>query len=91
MTAHHLFPVSRLSLALLLGLAACAQFPEVDKAEARGSGTIPAVSKLQPLDGLLDEGNFAAARAQASAASLDARAAVLRQKAAALRKIKPAE
>lgn len=91
MTAQH--PNLSLVLALFMGLslAACAQFPEVDRAQASGPETVPAVSRLQPLDGLLDDRSFAPIRAGASTAALDGRAAALRQRAAALRKIKPAE
>ena len=80
-----------LPLALFLGLAACAQFPEVDRAEAGRAGPRPATPALLPVDTLLDESRFSTPRAAQPGSNLQARAAGLRQRAAALRLVKPAE
>ncbi len=77
-------------LAVTLALAACAQFPVVDRAEASRLGPRPAMPELMPVDVLLDESRFAAPRAEGAGRLLEARAAALRQRAAALRRAKPA-
>lgn len=77
-------------LAVTLALAACAQFPEVDRAEASRLGPRPATPVLMPVDDLLDESRFSNPRAESAGRSLESRAAALRQRAAALRRAKPA-
>ncbi len=89
-------PVSipRLCLALAVAsLGACAQFPDVDRAEASRNPTAvrPAAPSLLPVDVLLDESQFSRPRAQMSGDALQSRAAALQQRAAALRRAKPGE
>lgn len=67
---------------LLLALAGCAQFPELD-ARARTDLRALPWPTLVPLDGLVGEAGDATA-AEAAQAALEARAASLRARAAAL-------
>lgn len=80
-----------LGLALCQGITGCAQFPDVDKAEASRLDPHRVMPRLLPVDVLLDETDFGRTDTRAAADALDGRAAALRQRADALRRFKPAE
>lgn len=82
--------IKPIALVLLSGLVGCAQFPEVDRAEATRAAPIAPPPKLIPVDELLDIGRFSSPRAEGAGRALESRAAALRQRAAALRRAKPA-
>jgi hypothetical protein len=88
------FHFDRFCLALIVAsLAGCAQFPDVDRAEAsRNPAAVrSAAPSLLPVDALLDESRFSRPRAQSAGDSLQSRAAALQARAAALRRAKPGE
>lgn len=70
-------------LLVLALLAACARFPELEGAAARGVASAP-YPRLVPLDALLAEA-AAPGRGEEASRGLQARAAALRARAAALR------
>lgn len=82
--------IKPLALAMFCGLAACAQFPDVDRAETSRAAPPAPPPRLVPVEILLDEGRFSAPRADYAGNRLEKRAAALRQRAAALRRAKPA-